>query len=99
MKIIDFGVAKKYNSNQKVLRGSLRYYPIISIDNLNFYDFNSDKYMSSFVIYEIIEEHEIYPECIGDTKKIITKRKNKEFPLWSDKNTFIDYKNKINKLW
>lgn len=99
LKIIDFGVAKKYNSNQKVLRGSLRYYPIISIDNLNFYDFNSDKYMSSFVIYEIIEEHEIYPECKGDTEKIINKRKNKEFPIWSNNNTFIDYKNKINKLW
>lgn len=102
LKIIDFGVAKKYNSSQKVLRGSLRYYPIISIDNVDFYNFNSDKYMSSFVVYEIIEEHEIYPECNGDTELIIIKRKNKEFPLWSNNSNysqFIDYKDKINKLW
>lgn len=38
--------------------------------------------MSSFVLYEIIEENEIYPECEGDTEQIIIKRKNKEFPLW-----------------
>lgn len=100
VKLIDFGISKKINSNKKILRGSLRYYPLKSINDPSFYDYSSDLYMTSFVIYEIIEEHEIYPECNGITKEIIKKRKKHEHPKWSNHDDeFINIIEHINNIW
>lgn len=98
--IIDFGVSKKINSSLHILRGSLRYYSPMAILNANNYDYSCDKYMASFIIYEMIEEHEIYPEYIGDTENIIKSRLNNLFPKWSMKSkNFEQLVTKINELW
>jgi len=96
---IDFGIAKKSNSELKIRRGSLRYYPICAIDNFA-YDFSCDKYMLSFVIYELINECEIYPECDGDTRKIINNRKKKIYPIWNiDHIYFNEIVEYVTTMW
>lgn len=98
--IIDFNVSKKHNSLEHIKRGSMRYYPIEAIDNMHHYTYWCDKYMASFVAYEILEEHEIYPECKGNTKQIIKLRKNKILPEWKNKSKNHDsVTNEINKIW
>lgn len=98
--IIDFNVSKKHNSLEHIKRGSMRYYPIDAINNMHHYEYLYDKYMASFIMYELIEEHEIYPECQGDTRKIIKLRKNKIFPDWTDKSkNYFSVTSEINKIW
>jgi serine/threonine protein kinase len=99
--IIDFNVSKKYNSVEHVKRGSIRYYPICAIDSMYKYSYDCDKYMASFIVYEILEEHEIYPECKGNTKEILKLRKNLMLPEWSKNTleTFSNIVNKINEIW
>jgi serine/threonine protein kinase len=99
--IIDFNVSKKHNSSEQIRRGSIRYYPIWAIDGMYNYNFECDKYMASFIMYEIIEEHEIYPECKGNTKEILKMRRQLIFPKWSE-NAIKDFDDKIkeiNKIW
>ena len=50
------------------------------------------------LIYEIIEEHELYPECGGETREIIKKRRNKEYPVWKN-NSFPEIVLKVNAFW
>ena len=50
------------------------------------------------LIYEIIEEHEIYPEYHGETSEIIKKRRRKEYPIWKN-NDFPDIISKIDMFW
>jgi serine/threonine protein kinase len=84
--LIDFGVAKRMKSCEEMLRGSLRYYPMEAINKKNVYKYEHDLYMLTFVLYELIELHEIYPECEGNTKEIIKLRKRHVYPEWSNTN-------------
>jgi len=98
--LIDFGCAKPERSDIVLLRGSLRYYSCNAILDKNYYNNDCDLYMCSFVVYELIEEHEIYPELKGDTEKIIEMRLKKIYPVWSDKaegfKAIIDM---IHEIW
>jgi serine/threonine protein kinase len=101
VRIIDYGIAKKIDSIISIRRGPLRFYPMISIDNFNFYPSTGDKYVSTFIIYELLMEHEIYPECKGSTRHIIGKRRNMVFPSWDKQisECFSDVIEKINRIW
>jgi hypothetical protein len=98
--LIDFDSAKNESSSVVLLRGSLRYYPYEAICDKRYYVNDCDLYMCSFVIYELIEEHEIYPETHGDTEMIIEKRASSIYPEWSGKaECFEMYVTMINKIW
>ena len=98
--LIDFDSAKNESSSMVLLRGSLRYYPYDAICDKRYYTNESDLYMCSFVIYELIEEHEIYPETHGDTEMIIDKRASRIHPEWSDKaECFEMHVTIVNKIW
>jgi len=100
--LIDFNVSKKSKSNVCIRRGSLRYYPMMAINGVHTYSHLCDEYMATFVIYELFEEHEIYPELVGDTKEIIKKRKKQIYPEWiksSKIKEFTQMINKINGIW
>lgn len=98
--LIDFDSAKNESSSMVLLRGSLRYYPCNAIRDKRYYTNDCDLYMCSFVIYELIEQHEIYPETHGDTKMIITKRELGVHPEWSSKaECFEKYVTIVNTIW
>jgi serine/threonine protein kinase len=99
--VIDYGVAKKINSPIHIRRGALRYYPIVSLNHPEHYTFACDKYMSTFIVYELLMEHEIYPECEGDTRKISKKRKKKDFPVWDKpvSECFNDIVESVKIIW
>ena len=98
--LIDFGIARKSKDPCK-LRGSIRYYPVASLNDRKYYNYWCDMYLTSIAIYEIIEQHEIYPECNGCTPLMVEKRQNKHHPGWSNNNLLL-YENEIravNNIW
>lgn len=98
--LIDFGCAKSTESQISLLRGSIRYYPYKAIIDKNYYDFNCDLYMCSLVMYEIIEEHEIYPDCMMNIEKVVEMKKNKIHPVWNNKSSELsEIICNINMLW
>lgn len=77
-----FKIRTALNDGKKERRGSLRYYPAKAIESHNYYVPEFDVYMVTFVIYEMITNHEPYAECKSDIAQILYNRKNKIFPIW-----------------